>query len=74
MAVVMYTLPSSLRGQHNSTLFRTWATSADPLAHGKVVNIDVDIKNPREIDGGDSAVSFWKGENEMWPATETRGE
>jgi hypothetical protein len=69
-AIVMYTLPPSLRNQHNATIFRTWATSADPLAYGKVINIDVDIIDSREVDDENWAMAFRKGENELWPATE----
>jgi hypothetical protein len=68
--VVMYVLPPSLRHQRNPTIFRTWATSSDPLSYGKTVNIDVRIINSPEVDDEEWGMAFLKGENDMWPTSE----
>ena len=68
--VVMYVLPPSLRHQHNPTIFRTWATSSDPLSYGKTVNIDVRIVNSPEVDDEKWGMAFLKGESDMWPSSE----
>jgi hypothetical protein len=66
-AVVMYVLTPYLRHQHNPTVFRTWATSEDPLSYGKIVNIDVRITNSPEVDDEKWGMAFLRGENDMWP-------
>jgi hypothetical protein len=68
--VVVYVLSPSLRHQHNSTIFRTWATNSDPLSYGKIVNIDVGIVNSPEVDDEKWGMAFLKGENDMWPSSE----
>jgi len=63
--VVVYVLPSSSPHQQNPTIFRTWATSADPLSYGKIVNIDVRITNSPEVDDENWGMAFLKGENDV---------
>jgi hypothetical protein len=65
--VVVYVSTPSTGQQHNSTIFRTWASSADPLSYGKIV--DVGITNRQEVD--EWGMAFLKGENDMWPTLET---
>jgi len=68
--VVVYILTPSLRQQHNPTVFRTWATSADPLSYGRIVNVDVGITHSPEVDDEKWGMAFLKGENDVWPTSE----
>jgi hypothetical protein len=63
--VVVYVLTPSLRLQHNATIFRTWATSSDPLSNGKIVNID--IRATKEVEDDKWGMAFLKGDNDIWP-------
>lgn len=66
-AVVVYVLTPSLRQQHDSTIFRTWATSPDPLSYGEIVNV---VVGSPEIDDDKCGIAFLKGENDLWPTPE----
>lgn len=68
-AMVVYVLSPTLRLQHDSTVFRTWAASGDPVAYGKIVNIDV-MHSP-EVGGKNWGMAFLKGENDVWPTCNT---
>jgi len=68
-AMVVYVLSPTLRLQHDATVFRTWATSGDPVAYGKIVNIDV--THSPEVRGMNWGMAFLKGENDVWPTCNT---
>jgi hypothetical protein len=69
--VVVYVLTPTLRQLHNQTIFRTWAAGPDPLSYGTIVKIDVRLTNSPEVDDEQWGMAFLKGENDMWPASET---
>lgn len=66
--VVVYTMPPAQRQQQcDPTIFRTWASSSDPLAHGKIININVGITHSPEVDDSNWSLAFLRGEGDMWP-------
>lgn len=65
--VVVYTIPPPAQRQQpcDPTIFRTWASSSDPLAHGKIINVG--ITHSPEVDDSNWSLAFLRGENDMRP-------
>lgn len=68
-AIVVYVLTPNLLLQHDATVFRAWATSGDPVAYGKIV--DIDLTHSPGVRGLNWGMAFLKGENDVWPTCNT---
>ena len=66
MPILAYTLPSALRHQEKSIIFKVWAASLDPLTHGKLFNLNVDIPVSGVVPDLGYEMAYLRYEDDIW--------
>jgi len=59
--IVVYTKPPHLRQQQSSVIFRTWAMSADPISHGKIVHVNIELTQFPDVDDANWGMALLDG-------------
>ena len=59
--IVVYTKPPHLRQQQSSLIFRTWAMSADPISHGKIVLVNIELTRISDVDDANWGMALLDG-------------
>ncbi len=59
--IVVYIIPPYLRQQQSSIIFRTWAMSADPIAYGKIVHVNIEVTQSPDVDDANWGMALLDG-------------